>query len=158
MLLGNEFTPTNGADLFSLHDGLRSDASGLLVPHGVWHDRIYTERQDYLLRVFHPPRAVIYDGFPRWVSACHSVDRAHIEDALRHNGHGSASRLFRIFGVQQGLGRTSHSVVLPAWHVLHRNAHPSVWDNQDRNKAVSVVSASSHLHWGIGKALTGLLP
>lgn len=55
------------------------------------------------------------------------------KDGRRCNGHGYASRLCRIYGVLLDHGRTSHSVWLLPWRVLHRTFHGSAWGSPETN-------------------------
>ena len=70
---------------------------------------------------------------------------AHTKDVLPHRYLLFVSTLFRIYGVQQGLCRTSRSVCSLALGVPRSTYHLSAWGIRDGNRGARVSSAFFHL-------------
>ena len=83
---------------------------------------------------------------------------SHIKDGKQHRCRGYASTLFRIYGVQRGLCRTSRSVGSLAVYAPHRTYRPLVSDSRGANTVAWVSSALFHLTFGHKKSPRRIAP
>lgn len=124
---------------------------------GFWHGRTCKGQSNYLLRECHPRIKAPCGGLPQSQPVCLPSGTPHTKDAAAHICHGCASKPVRIYGVQQGLCRTSRSVWLQPLRVPHRTCRQLALDSRGKNTDASVSSASFNL-LGAYKKPHGIVP